>query len=180
MDVLLSLILALLSGGVPGQTRASPLPPLERFHVGVVAVGASAEDVYEDFAPWDRHLVDLGLEGQLSPALEFTFPVANQRRVVVAELGCRSGLVISRIQVRDPAFRTSKGIGVGSTVGELRGAYRLGAVLSGEGHVVIRVEELSASFEVDQQVPGGGEFWRLRTAESIPDSVTIISILLTK
>src|SRR5579864_7885584 len=103
MSLLLSLVLVLAPFGGPGQTRTSPLPPLERFHVGKVAVGAAAEDVYEAFPRDSRHLIDLGSEGQLSPALQLTFPGATQRGGVLAELGCGSGFVISRIQVKDPA-----------------------------------------------------------------------------
>jgi len=70
-----------------------------------------------------------------------------------------------------------KGIGVGSTVGQLRAAYRLDSMVSGEGNVAIVVNELSASFSLDQTGQGGRDLW-MRTPAEVPDSVKITGILL--
>jgi len=115
------------------------LPTIQRHQLGRIVLGADAQQMYEAFPGDRRRLVDLAYEGMLSPALSLTFQGTTQPQPdgVVAELACQERLVVWRIEVRDPAFRTEKGIGVGSTVGQLRAAYRLGAVLSGEGNVVI-------------------------------------------
>ena len=173
--------IAILAIGVVVQIGTpTRLPPIERHGVGSVIIGANAQTIYEAFAG-RRELVDLGYEGMLSPALLLRFPGLTQRDGVVAELvPGRGDLTVWRVEIRDPAFRTVKGIGVGSTVGELRSAYRLDSVLSGEGNVVIRVEELAASFNLAQPGPGGSELWRIRDPESVPDSVKIASVLLTR
>ena len=172
----------LLAIGLVGQpTTTGGLPPIERHHVGAVAIGADAPKIYKAFSADRRELVDLGLEGMLSPALLLRFVGATQRDGVVAELVADgNGLTVWRVEIRDPGFRTLQNIGVGSTVGQLRSAYRLNAVLSGEGNVVLRVEELSASFVLDRNGPNGDQLAQLRTPAEVPDSVTIERVLLTK
>ena len=169
----------MLAVALVGQVATTSVPPIERHRVGLVELGTAAQKVYDAFPAERRDLVDLGYEGMLSPALLLRFPGTKQRDGVVAELDGGRGLIVWRIEIRDPAFKTSKGIGVGSTVRELRGAYRLDSVVSGEGSVAIRVEELSASFVLDQSGPGGGQLSQLRLPSAVPDSTKVKSVLLT-
>ncbi|HEX5600554.1 MAG TPA: hypothetical protein VFX46_07955 [Hyphomicrobiaceae bacterium] len=173
--------LVVLAVGLAAQVKVpTGLPPIERYGVGSVVIGADAQQVYDAFAG-RRELVDLGYEGMLTPALLLRFVGLTQRDGVVAELDSGSlGLVVWRIEIRDPAFRTVKGIGVGSTVGQLKSAYPLDAVLSGEGSVAIRVKALSASFELDQTGPDGSKLSGIRDPALVPASVTIRSVLLTR
>jgi hypothetical protein len=46
--------------------------------------------------------------------------------------------------------------------------------------VRFRIEELSASFVLDQTGPGGDRLEQLRTPAAVPDSVKIRSVLLTR
>ena len=177
--MLRAIVLLAVNAAVQAGTPTA-LPQIERHRLGPIVIGADAQRVYEAFAG-RRELVDLGYEGMLSPALLLRFDGLTQRDGVVAELvpGSRS-LTVWRIEIRDPAFRSVKGIGVGSSIGQLRSAYRLDSVVSGEGNVAIRVEELSASFKLDQTGPGGSELWRIRDPALVPDSVKITSVLLTR
>lgn len=172
----------LLAIGILGQPATTGgLPPIERHHVGAVAIGAAAQEIYAAFPADRRELVDLGHEGMLSPALLLRFAGGSQRDGVVAELvGGPNGLTVWRVEIRDPGFRTPRNIGVGSTVGQLRSAHRVDAVLSGEGNVVLRVEELSASFVLNQNGPNGDKLAHVRTPAEVPDAVTIKRVLLTK
>jgi len=173
-SLLLAISVVAQAGGTTG------LPPIEHHRFGPVVIGAAAQRIYEAF-PNRRELVDLGYEGMLSPALLLRFVGTIQRDGIVAELvPGQSGLTVWRIEIRDPAFRSAKDIGVGSTVGQLRSAYRLDSVLSGEGNVFIRVEELSASFKLDQTGHGGSELWQIRDPARVPDAVKITAVLLTR
>jgi hypothetical protein len=159
----------------------SKVPPIGPHGVGAVTIGADAQTVYEAFAADRRSLVDLAHEGQLSPALFLRFGSLTQRDGIVAELAPERGqMVVWRVQVRDPAFKTLKGIGVGSTVGQLRAAYKPGQVIAGEGAVALGVDELSASFVLDQKGPESARLAGVRTAADVPDAARIVSVLLTR
>ena len=71
------------------------------------------------------------------------------------------------------------GVGVGSTVAELRAAYHLAWVASGEGSVYMRVEELRASFDLDRRGSGGPQLAVIRDPAAVPGSVKITGVLLT-
>jgi len=154
---------------------------IERHRAGPVSIGANAYELYETFPLEGRKLIDLALEATLSPALALTVPGATVPEGVIAELAPQENeLVVFRILISDPMFRTSKGIGVGSSVGDLRSAYNLDAVSTAEGGVYITVEELAASFALDQSGPGGSDLWRIQDPQGIPGDVKIAVVLLTQ
>jgi hypothetical protein len=161
------------------QALAPQITVVIRQHqVGPVALGATAQSIYSAFRGRSR-LIDLALEGHLSPALELSFPETQVSGGVIAELVPRNNeLVVWRIAVTNPNVRTDKGIGVGSTVDQLRSSYRVTGVGSGEGAVFVMVAELSASFKLDTSRPGSDQLWRIRDPQRVPGAVRIVSVLL--
>ena len=151
---------------------------VERSRVGTVSIGATAEAVYREFRDRAR-LVDLKLEGMLSPALELKLFGAQVSASLIAELGAANNeLVVTRINVVDPTLRTRDGIGVGSTYGELRSKYAVDWVGTGEGKAFARVESLAISFQLDNSGPT--PFWSIRDPSKVPVDIRIVSMLLTR
>jgi len=174
-------LIALAICGNYATAAEAALPIIERHRIGVVAIGIDADKVYDAFRPEERRLVDLALEGFLSPALQLRPPGTTKPDAIVAELAARNNqLVIWRIQVNDSKLRTAKGIHVGSTVSDLRAAYRVTSVLEGEEGVFLRVDQLSASFSLDQSGADRARISQGTAPELIPASVKIRSILLTQ
>ena len=146
---------------------------ISRHQVGPVTIGSPAQRVYE--AAPNHELVDLALEGFLTPALRLTLPGQVQRGGVTAELIARDDeLVVYRIIIDDPGLRTEKDIGVGSTVDDLRKIYDLRSLGYGEAGFFVRVDELAASFLLD----GGDPSWRDQA--KVPGSLKVVRILLTE
>jgi hypothetical protein len=153
---------------------------IRQHQVGPVLIGASAQSIYAAFRGRSR-LIDLAVEGHLTPALELSFPETLVNGGVVAELvPRRNDLVVWRIAVTNPNVRTVKGLGVGSSVAQLRSAYRTTGVGSGEGRVFVMVEELGASFGLDTSGPGGEALWKIRDPQQLPGDVKIVSVLLIR
>ncbi len=172
-------VVAFLSISVAAQNQESPFR-IDTYRAGPVILGMNAYDLYETFSMDDRQLIDLQLEGTLSPALALIIRDEKKQGEIIAEFGAHDDqLVVSRISISDSVFRTDKGIGVGSTIGELRAAYELNWVDSAEGGVYVRVDELSASFALDLSGPDGPELWKIRDTQEIPANVKIAVVLLT-
>jgi hypothetical protein len=135
----------------------------------------SVQEIVKTFPADRRRSVDLRLEGEPAPALELTLVGSTARGGVVVEL---QGDKIYRIRITDPAARTEKGIGVGSTVAQLRDAYRVAWVSQAEGCLCMRVEELGATFDVDQSGPSWLPSGLIHDPAEVPGAVKIIGILL--
>jgi hypothetical protein len=70
---------------------------VERLRIGPVSIGASAEEIYRAFRDRAR-LIDLKLEGHLSPALEIKLFGSQLVASLVAEIGpADNKLVVTRI-----------------------------------------------------------------------------------
>lgn len=164
--------------GTPPVSPPQDAMVVERSRAGPVSIGASAEAIYGQFGDRAR-LIDLKLEGHLSPALEIKLFGSQLVPSVVAEIGAADNkLVVTRIHVVDPSLRTKEGIGVGSTYGDLRSRYPVEWVGSGEGRVVARVETLGISFQLDTSGPV--PLWSIRDPGQVPKDVRIVSLMLTR
>ena len=137
---------ALTPGGTP-QTKDFLIEPGK---AGGFEVGMPVDEIYQLFGRDNVRLVDLFAEGMFVPALEVRVPGSKVQPSITAEIRewpC-TRFSIWRMSVHDPRFRTREGLGVGSTLGELRQHYRV-EVLTGEGSIVAFVPSMNLSFILD-------------------------------
>jgi hypothetical protein len=168
--MLIAILIALLAPQPPQNTLF-----VERGRAGPVSIGVVAENVYREF---DARLIDLKLEGYLTPALEIRLP-GSERTSLIAEIGASGDtLVVTRIRVLDPRLHTKEGIGIDSTYADLRSRYSIAWVAAGEQYFVARAEPLGISFMLD--VSGQPGLRSIRDPTSVPDDVRIIGMFLTR
>jgi hypothetical protein len=157
---------------------AQDLPVVERARVGQVSIGAAAETISHEFGDRVR-LIDLKLEGHLSPALEIKLFGSQTAASLIAEIWpSNNELVVTRIRVLDPRLRTKEGIGIGSTYADLRSRYSVDRVGQGEGDFIARVEALGISFLLDMS--GVQAAHTIRNPARVPADVRVVGMLLTR
>jgi hypothetical protein len=151
---------------------------LSRGEAGSVKTGMTIDQLYSIVGRGRTRLVDEQLEGLFSPAIEiYLTDRQRDRPSLVAEVvGRGSGFVVGRITVYDPRFKTSKGIGVGSTLGEIRRNYKVNFIGFGEGPLVARVEQLGMSFALDARPPA--KWYKSQDAKLIPNNARVIFVFL--
>ena len=122
----------------------------------------------------------IDIEGQATPAVELTPPGASVTGGVIAELRqvgtATDARQVWRIRIADPAVRTAGGVGIGSTVEQLRSAHQVDWVGTGEGRTYLRVNTLNASFGIESDAAVSG----VRDAASVPGQLRIVSIIVTR
>ena len=89
--------------------------------VGSFENGMNVDEALLIAGPGQSKLVDLQSEGMFSPALEIRLDPDQKEPSLIASIRwpC-SRFSIYGISVQDPRYRTKEGLGVGSTLGELR------------------------------------------------------------
>ena len=140
---LLSVLLALtlwnigtLSAQRATDANAWLLTPTQ---AGELKLGATADEVYRTFSREKTKLVDLQREGMFTPALAIHLPPGSYGQSLVALIeSTRCGDRVSRALIHDRRFRTREGIGVGSTVAEVRRAYNVNISNEEGQHLISR------------------------------------------
>lgn len=171
---LLLLWLPLLTSTV--ATNAGDEFFLSKGRAGPINTGMEVDTLYAKIGRKFTKLVDLQSEGFFVPALEIYLKKDEKSKPsLVAIIG--PNFVITHIHVYDPRFKTEKGIGVGSTLGEIRKNYKVDSIGFGEGPLCARVNEIGMTFALD--------FWKVshewdktRNQALIPDSAKVTSILV--
>jgi len=89
---------------------------------------------------------------------------------------------VSGIEVRDARFKTRNGIGVGSSLGQLRTTQKKLSIVVGEGTIAAVVGDLSMSFTIlidrrtEKAFHATGRRYVGRDNPSIPDATKIESV----
>jgi len=138
-------------------------------------------DIYNIYPREITKKVDLQLEGMPTPAIQVFLTKGQTTPSLVIRLdGPRPG--VSGIEVRDARFKTSDGIGVGSSLGQLRKRKKKLFITDGEGAIVAVADDLGMSFFLlpDRQTETAYYAARRRYVgrdnPSIPDATKITAI----
>jgi hypothetical protein len=145
----------------PAAQTAPPDVLLSMGKAGPIEVGMPVDDLYRAVGRSRVRLVDLFREGMFDPALEIRLAGASGPPSIVAPFREWPCLVASvqGIFVHDPKFRTSEGLGVGSTLGQLRHRYEVR--LSSEEGPHAWVERLRMNFRLESG--SGSDAVRIRS-----------------
>ena len=126
---------------------------LARGQVGQLKIGITADEVIALFGNQRVKQVDLQLEGLPAPALEIRLGnVSAAKASLVAELFPPAENRVWRVSVFDRRFKTAAGLGIGSTLGQIRARHKV-RIGVGEGSVGAFAEDLQMTFDFSQWYP---------------------------
>lgn len=118
---------------------------IDQEHVGKLAIGMAASQIYRLYPDLETRRIDLQLEGNPTPAVQIYLSSRNNRPALVVRLTV-PGDRIEAIEVDDSRFRDKAGIHVGSRFGDLRRAHGDLELAVGEGEYWVFSKAAGLSF----------------------------------
>lgn len=148
-----------------------------KHRAGEIAIGMTIDDLHTRYEPSSTKLVATYSEGMFAPILEIYGEARRGRPQFVIGIDKDRAWVVDSIQVNDARFRTANGIGVASTIGDIRKTYAVKWIDFGEGPLYANVEEMGMSFELDFKDPPP-EWYETKNQRLIPDNAKVVAVTL--
>jgi hypothetical protein len=176
-SVLLSLIILLFTSVGAQIVKGQDSFLLSKNKAGGIEIGMTIDALHTKYEPRLTKLTAQYPEGMFSPLLEIYLngKLQNVEPSITVAIDKENAWIVGGIRVKDKRFKTSKGIGIGSTLGEIRKTYKVSWIDFGEGSLFANVEDLGISFEIDFSKLSD-EWYRTRNQSLIPDSARVVSI----
>ena len=151
---------------------------LAKHRAGYVEEGMTINALLAKYGRGSIKIIDRNLEGTFSPWIEITLDRgASSLPSLLVEISWEKEWVVNRTIIYDKRFKTDKGIGVGSTLEDVRRLYKLDWISYGEGSLFARVSDIGMSFELDvMALPRS--WYKTRDMKLVPDSAKVTSILV--
>jgi hypothetical protein len=145
---------------------------LSSSRAGRITLGMTVDDLYNAYGRENVKLVDLFGEGMFTPALQVYIPSEPGAPIAVANIDQVCGQFrVSGFMVLSPLFKTTEGVGVGSTVPEVRKRYPA-ASLNREHRPSLIVDKIQLSFATtDGSFSDSTRVTVAWTAAPLPDSI---------
>jgi hypothetical protein len=172
--------------GLPGATSTASTPPsatnplfnltLQKGQAGAVTIGMTLDKVRELYGINKVQEIQLSQEGITTTAYEL---LGERRRPDLRlEQECTgTACKVLRITVLNPAFKTTEGIGIGSTFGAVRDVLPISSVGIGEGNFVAIAKDMNMSFLLDMSAIPVSRWPKLKVKD-IPPATPVAGILL--
>jgi TonB family protein len=140
--------------------------------VGLLQVGMTVDKLLQLIPPAQTSLIDMRFEGHFTPAIAVRLDAFSpQPSLIAAYRQLLAGGVeewrVAAIEIMDPRFRTADGLGVGSTIAEIRAMHPNMEPTLGRAGPLVSMHDRAMWFWLDPTAVRGSR---------VPDTATVIRI----
>ncbi|CAA9237760.1 MAG: hypothetical protein AVDCRST_MAG95-1295 [uncultured Adhaeribacter sp.] len=145
--------------------------------VGPIRVGMAVNTLLKTIPAEILKEVPITREGRGNRAYEIRRQAAADQPSLLVEETCEPICKVWRIHVQDPAFKTKEGLGVGSTLAEVKKHYKISYLGAGETEIVAIADEAKITFLLDVSKVSPAQVPRLNV-NNTPGHTPVIGLLI--